>query len=266
MTRPIRLGAIGTGALGGAIARAALRAGVVEPGGLDLCNRSGRLAGFETWPGLRVTTRPQDLVASCDVLLLALPPAALHDLALDAAGSPVLSVTAGATVTQTRDRTAAARVLRAMSSPAAERGLAFSPIFAAPGVTDPDRILAQRLLGACGAVEFVGTEFEIDVFTALTGPVPGFVALFARAMADFAVDAGVAPATADRAVRQLFLASGTAMVEDPASPADHVRAMLDYAGTTAAGLARLEALGIDRIIHEGLTAAVARARRIAAAD
>lgn len=266
MTTPIRLGVIGTGALGGAITRAALRSSVVHRDSLGLSNRSGRLAGFDAWPGLRATTRPQDLLAGCDLLLLALPPAALRDLVLDAGDCPVLSVMAGATVAQINARSGSARVLRAMSSPAAERGLAFSPIFAAPGVSDADRILAQRLLDACGATAFVDAESEIDVFTALTGPVPGFVALFARAMVDFAVEAGVAPATADRAVRQLFLASGRAMTEDFASPADHVRAVLDYAGTTAAGLARLEALGIDRTIHEGLAAAVARARSIATDD
>lgn len=266
MTKPIRLGVIGTGALGGAIVRAALRAGVVRPDGLGLCNRSGGLAGFEAWPVLRATTRPQELVAGCDLLLLALPPASLRDLVLNAAGRPVLSVMAGATAAQIAARTASARVLRAMSSPAAERGLAFSPVFAASSATDADCALAEQLLGACGAVEFVGAEPQIDVFTALTGPVPGFVALFARAMVDFAVDAGVTPATADRAVRQLFLASGQAMAEDSASPAEHVRAMLDYAGTTAAGLARLEALGIDRTIHEGLAAAVTRARSIATTD
>ncbi len=266
MSEPLRLGVIGTGALGGAIARAALRAGVVTPATLALANRSGRLDGFGDWPGLRVVTEPQALVDHADLLLLAIPPAALPDLRLDAPGLPVLSVMAGATIAQLSRRCGTARILRAMSSPAADIGLAYSPICPAPGASAADRERAERLLGACGMVDFIGDEALLDQFTALTGPVPGFVAFFARAMVDHATRAGIAPRIADRAVRQLFLASGRLLSEAEASPADQVRAMIDYAGTTAAGLEVLEAGDLTETVHGALQAAAHRARSIAPED
>jgi pyrroline-5-carboxylate reductase len=139
VTTPLRLGVIGTGALGGAIARAALRAGVVTPRSLHLANCSGRAEGFADWPALRVSNDPQDLAEGCEMLLLAIPPAALADLRLDARDLPVLSVMAGATVAALTRRTGSVRILRAMSSPAAELGLAYSPVFAAPAATAEDR-------------------------------------------------------------------------------------------------------------------------------
>ncbi len=266
MSTALRLGVIGTGALGGAIARAALRAGVVTPRSLHLANSSGRAEGFADWPSLRITTDPQDLVADCELILLAIPPAALADLSLDARELPVPSVMAGATVAALARHTGSARILRAMSSPAAERGLAFSPVFAAPRATAADREAAARLLAACGLVDFVADEAQIDTFTALTGPVPGFVAFFARAMTEHAIGAGIAPDIADRAVRQLFLAAGTILATVPRSPAEHVAEMIAYAGTTAAGLQVLEASDLSRTVDRALAAATARARTIAAPD
>jgi pyrroline-5-carboxylate reductase len=263
---PLRLGVIGTGALGGAIARAALRAGIVTPETLVLANRSGRAEGFDDWPALAVTDDPQALADRCEMLLLAIPPAALADLRLDAPELPVVSVIAGATVAALARRTGSPRVLRAMSSPAAALGLAFSPVFAAPAATAADRDRAARLFGACGLVDFIGDEAQIDSFTALTGPVPGFVAFFARAMSEHAVRAGIDPAVADRAVRQLFLASGTILATDPRTPADHVAEMIAYAGTTAAGLKVLEASDLATTLDRALAAATARARTIAGPD
>jgi homoserine dehydrogenase len=213
-----------------------LAGGVVSAETLVFANRSGRVAGFEAWPGLRVVTTPQALADGCEMLLLAIPPAELPRLRLHVPDLPVMSVMAGATVGQLARHTGSRRILRAMSSPAAESGLAFSPVFAAPEATAADRAMAARLLGACGAVVFVDAEAQIDQFTALTGPVPGFVAFFARCMVDHATRSGIAPDVADRAVRQLFLAAGKALAEGGMTPAEHVRAMIDYAGVTAAGL------------------------------
>jgi pyrroline-5-carboxylate reductase len=266
VSAPLRVGVIGTGALGGAIARAALRAGVVTTGTLFLVNRSRRAEGFADWPALAVTDDPQALVPRCDLILLAIPPAAFADLRLDARDLPVLSVMAGATVAALTRRTGSPRILRAMSSPAAEIGLAYSPVHAAPEATPADREAAARLLAACGLVDFVADEAQIDSFTALTGPVPGFVAFFARAMAEHAVGAGIAPDIADRAVRQLFRAAGTILATDPRTPAEHVTEMIAYAGTTAAGLNVLEASDATRIIDRALAAATTRARTIAAPD
>jgi pyrroline-5-carboxylate reductase len=266
VSTPLRLGVIGTGALGGAIARVALRTRVVTPDSLTLANRSGRAEGFADWPGIAVTRDPQHLAERCELLLLAIPPAALADLRLDAKGVPVLSVMAGATVATLARRTGSDRILRAMSSPAAELGLAYSPVFAAPEATAADRENATRLLTACGLVDFVEDEAQIDSFTALTGPVPGFVAFFARAMIEHAVGAGIDPAVADRAVRQLFRGAGTILATDPRTPADHVAEMIAYAGTTSAGLKVFEESDLARIVDRALAAATARARTIVAPD
>lgn len=265
MSRELRaIGIIGgTGALGSAIARAILDRGPVEAGNLWISSRSGRAPAALEGAGLRTTSDNRTLVDRCDLVLLCVPPASAAEIGIEARDRLVVSVMAGVTIERIRALTGAARVARAMSSPAAGRGLAYSPWVAGPGVDEDDRRHVAALLSACGRMDELTDEAQLDLFTAMTGPVPGFVAFFAQCMADYATARGVAPDIADRAVRQLFLAAGETMAEGAARPAEHVREMIDYAGTTAAGLEAMRASPIAEAVAEGLDAAVARARSIA---
>lgn len=257
------LGILGTGALGGAMARGLLRSAAVSADRLVLANRSGRLAGFESWHGVRITTDAALLGQSCDIVLLALPPAATRGLSLPYEHALILSVMAGITRARLGEITGSARVVRGMSNPAAEAGLAYSPWVASPGLSEADRQLAEAVYGGCGLTDEVPDEDQIDRFTAITGPVPGFVASFAECMTAYATANGVAPAIAVRAVLQLFRASGIAMSEAGTPPDAHVDDMIRYAGTTAAGLEAMRASPLRQAIADGLDAAVTKARSIA---
>ena len=262
MSRP-SLGIIGgTGELGSAIARAVLGAGWVTPDRLWIANRSG--AGhWPDWPGIHFTADPADLARSCEAILLAVPPDQLRRIGLNAPDRLILSVMAGATIAQLQHAAGSRRVIRAMSSPAAGRHLAYSPWVAAPAATPADRDLARGLFAACGATDELADETHLDVFPAVTGPVPGFAAFFAECLAAYVEKAGLAPGIAEKAVRQLLLASGTIMAQEARPAASYVDAMIDYDGTTAAGLRVLRQGPFADALAEGLEAAVAKARRIA---
>lgn len=264
MTRQLpRLGLIGgSGMLGRAIAQAVLDQGVIAPNDLWIANRSGRLSGLEHHPGVRVTTELHPLVSSCDIILLAVPPAQASAVRFKAGEALVISVMAGVTVERLSALTGTRRVVRAMSSPAAAQGLAYSPWFADEDVTATDRGHVTTLFEACGKTDAVPDEGQIDIFTALTGPVPGFVAYLATCMTDYAIARGIAPNIADRAVRQLFLASGQAMTLSEKTPAVHVDEMIAYAGTTAAGLEVLRTSPLAAALAQGLDAAVRKSREI----
>jgi pyrroline-5-carboxylate reductase len=167
-------------------------------------------------------------------------------------------------MTRLAELTGAERLVRAMSSPAAGRNLAYSPWFSGPHVTDDDRALLTSLFSACGKTDEVFSEEQIDCFTALTGPVPGFVAFFAECMTTYATAHGIEPRTANRAIHQLFHASGVILAEGPATPADQVQAMIEYAGTTAAGLKAMRGSPLASLVHEGLDAARRKAREFGA--
>ena len=252
----------GSGMLGRAIAMANLTRGGVPEEDLWIANRDGRRDGFEDFPDVTVTAKPQALVDACDVVLLSIPPAHFPALKVRAEGKLVLSVMAGITIAAMEKKTGADRIARGMSSPVAELGLAHSSFCATTGVTDADRAAIHRLFDPCGVVDEVAEEPLMDVFCALTGPVPGFVAYYAACMTDAVVAQGMPADVADRAVRQLFLASGTALKEWPETPGEQVQAMIDYAGTTAAGLIEMKNRPLADAIAAGLEAATLKAREM----
>jgi pyrroline-5-carboxylate reductase len=262
--RPLSVGIIGgSGMLGSAIARALLEQRVVVPQSFWISNRGGRADGFEQWAGISVTADNRELVAACDIILLSVAPAQAKELNIDASDRLVLSVMAGVSIERLISLTGAARAIRAMSSPAAALGLAYTPWCCSSDATEADRAVATKIFEACGTTDEIQAEDQIDLFTALTGPVPGFVAHFAECMIDYAIRRGVEPRVADRAVRQLFHASGVMMAHSERPPRDHVEEMISYAGTTAAGLQILKASPLSKAIDEGLDAAREKARRIA---
>lgn len=251
----------GSGMLGSAIAQGVLQSGAIAPERIWISNRSGQAEALEAYPGITVTTDNQALAEACDIILLCVRPAAKADIGIKAADRLILSVMAGVTRAEMSALTGSPRVVRAMSSPAAAQFLAYSPWCASAAVTEDDRAHIRALLAAIGAEDEVTEEDHITLFTALTGPVPGFVAFFAECLISYAEEKGVPPQIADRAMRQLFLSAGQVMAGGP-PPSAHVQEMIDYAGTTAAGLNALRASPVSEQIAAGLDAAVAKTRAI----
>ena len=252
----------GSGMLGSAISSALLGSGAFEQSNFWVSNRSGNASGVEKSSIVHFTKDNQELVDACDVIILSVPPARFPDIDIRAPSRLVISVMAGVTIDEMKSKTAAVRVVRAMSSPAASLSMAYSPWIASAETTSADRNIVRKIFGACGTTDEVFDEQQLDHFTAMTGPVPGFVAYFAKCMVDHATSQGIAPDVADRAIRQLFLAGGTMLAADSASPADQVRWMIEYAGTTAAGLTAMERSTLSKTISEGLLAAADKARSI----
>ncbi|WP_417807437.1 pyrroline-5-carboxylate reductase family protein [Thioclava sp.] len=252
------IGIIGSGMLGGAIAQALWRA---EPQALYVANRSGKAPDIADFPPENTLRDPQALAERCDVVILCVPPSGARNLRINARDTLVISVMAGVPLAELSRLSGSPRVIRAMSSPAAASALAYSPWIASTAVTPQDRARTRTLFEACGTTDELQSESHIDLFTAMTGPVPGFVAACAAAMVRHAEAEGVPPGIADRAVRQLFLAAGEMMAHGP-SPQDHVDEMIDYAGTTAAGLLTLRENGFDARLAQGLAAAAQKSREI----
>ncbi|MCY0095842.1 pyrroline-5-carboxylate reductase family protein [Hoeflea ulvae] len=252
----------GSGMLGRAISLALLDRKVIAETDFWISNRSGSRAGFEQFPGIHVTSDNSQLADACEIIILSVPPGSASGISIDADNRLIVSVMAGVTLAELQALTGSSRIIRAMSSPAAELGLAYSPWVAGAQVDAADRALVTTILEACGGTDEIMEEAHLDHFTAMTGPVPGFVAFYAQCMIDYAVRSGIAPAIADRAVRQLFFASGAMLMHGKPTPSDHVQEMIDYAGTTAAGLISMQNSPIAEAIAEGLDAAVDRARNI----
>ncbi|MEM5474229.1 pyrroline-5-carboxylate reductase dimerization domain-containing protein [Hoeflea sp. AS60] len=252
----------GSGMLGSAISTALLDRKAVEETDLWISNRTGSKAGFEQFPQVNFTTDNKQLSEACDVVILSVPPASASQASVQVPGKLVISVMAGIGIDELRSLTGSDRIVRAVCSPAAAIGLAYSPWVATAEIDDGNRATVAAIFEACGSTDEIADEAHLDHFTAMTGPVPGFVAYYAECMIDYAVKAGISPEIADRAIRQLFFSAGAMLAHGKATPSDHVQEMVEYAGTTAAGLNRMKNSPIRDAIAAGLDAAVEKARNI----
>lgn len=255
-----RLAAIGGGGwLGGALLRAALSAGAIDAAGTTITSRKGAVAGFEAFPGIRVTADNAAAAASADVILMAVRPQDLGAVPLDLSGKLLLSVMAMVPMAALEQRFGARRIIRSMPNAAAERGLSFTPLLASASVTDEDRRLAEVFFGASGHAEWVTTEDQLDYLTGLTGAGPAFLAKLAAAMEADAIGRGLPEGIARRAVMQLLKGAAGDLAGDR-PPSEIVEIFLDYRGTTAAGLVAMEETGLARMVRAMLQAAEDRAR------
>ncbi len=263
MNKIQKLGIIGgTGELGSSLVTGFLNAGIVNPSDIWISNRSGQNQTLKQWPEIYYTTNNQSLVDAVDTIILSVPPAQFTSLTIDAADKLIISVMAGISSASLAAQTNATKVVKAISNPAANLGSAYSAYFCTAGITSNDREITDALFSSCGLVDEVTEEDHIDHFTALTGPVPGYVAYFADALSQYAQKQGISPEIANRAVRQLLAGSGKIFENSEKPPAEYVKEMIEYQGTTAAGLERMKMTSLAKDIQQGVAAAYQRTKTI----
>ncbi|NQD92843.1 NAD(P)-binding domain-containing protein [Pseudomonas sp. CrR25] len=265
MAQAMTFGIIGGGGwLGRSIGGALLAKGLLQPAGLILSSRSGRVEGFEAWPGVQMTRDNRQLAARADIIVLSVRPEQFAAVAIDAADKLVISLMAGVSVDTLVERTGSQRVIRAMPNAAAEIGQCYTPWFATDGVNTADKTLTQAMFEACGSADEVASEADLDYLTGLVGSGAAYPALLAEAMFAHALTRGISPQVAENAVRGVVVGASQLLGRDGMPPAEMVQAMLDYRGTTAAGLQAMLDAGFQQAVDAGLEAAEAAAQRMKA--
>jgi pyrroline-5-carboxylate reductase len=121
--------------------------------------------------------------------------------------------------------------------------------------------MADALLGAVGAVEWLPDESLIDAVTAVSGSGPAYVFYLTECLAHAGEAAGLPPDLAARLARATVEGSGELMRLSPSlAPAILRENVTSPGGTTAAALAVLMAdEGLDPLMREAVAAALRRA-------
>ena len=218
--------------------------------------------------GLQLNPDPATLRQASVVVIAIKPQAAGEALAAlaphMASSTLVISIMAGRTLrflSTTFPNTKA--LVRAMPNTPAAIGRGITVAVAAK--TDPaQRQLAQILLGATGAVEWVEDESLMDAVTALSGSGPAYVFLLAEALAQAGASVGLPAQLADKLARETIAGSGALLHQSGQDAATLRQNVTSPGGTTAAALAVLmRPNGLHRLISEAIAAATARSRELA---
>jgi pyrroline-5-carboxylate reductase len=157
-----------------------------------------------------------------------------------------------------------AAIIRAMPNTPAAIRQGFSAAFAGPGVTEAQRALADRLLGAIGEVAWVDDEDQLNPVTAVSGGGPAYVFLLAEVLEQAALAEGVPPDLARRMARATVAGSGALLAASTEDAAQLRINVTSPKGTTERALAVLMAEGgLPELMRKAIAAATARSRELA---
>jgi pyrroline-5-carboxylate reductase len=255
MARIGKIGIIGGGGwLGSAIARSLIRAGTIEGSSL-VCSYRSKMPTDDIacdW-----TKNNGELVKRSEIVIISVRPDDWPTLKINARGKLVISVMAGVTTEDIRNRTGSTRAARALPN-AAELGFSYTPYFLNSD-DDHDASTVRAVFASCGDVDEVSEERHVDYFTAMSGSGAAFPALLAEAMMIDTVDRGISGSIAIRAVQQVIIGAGRLQEAHREPPTETVKAFVDYHGTTAAGIVAMRDGGFENVVRAGLEAAFQKA-------
>ena len=263
---------VGAGKMGAALLEGWLRLGLAP----------GHVAVIEPSPspdiaalvqrGLSLNPDLQTLRDVAVVVLAVKPQIAAEAIAplrpIVGADTLVISIMAGRTLqflTAALERAGAqaGALVRAMpNTPAAiGRGITVAVPVRASGA---QRQLAEDLLSATGAVEWVDDEALMDAVTAVSGSGPAYVFLLAEALAQAGVAAGLPAPLAQKLARETVAGSGELLHRSPLGAAVLRENVTSPGGTTAAALEVLMAPnGLKTLMEKAVSAATARSSQLA---
>jgi pyrroline-5-carboxylate reductase len=218
------------------------------------------------FPKARVVPNPAWAVAEADIVVVAVKPGDVAP-ALEAAepvlepGALVLSIAAGVTIAALEALVPGRPVVRAMPNTPALVGLGAAAIAAGHHAGEEHLLRAESILSAVGTVARV-PEGLLDAVTGLSGSGPAYVFLVAEALIEAGVHVGLPRPVSQALVTQTLLGSATLLARGPEGPEALRAAVTSPGGTTAAGLAALEARAVRSAFLEAVTAATARSREL----
>ena len=266
-TNELSIGFIGGGNMAQAIIRGLLAAGhsaqrlhVADP------SSEQQAAVRSLSSGINLQDDNAELAGLCDVLVLAVKPQILPDVAqaLPHAARPpsqlVISVAAGITMASLRRRFGnASRIVRVMPNTPALIGAGMSGLYAGNDLDSIARGWADYVMEATGDTLWVADESLIDAVTAISGSGPAYFFLIIEAMQDVARELGFDEQQARLLTTRTAAGAGLLAAASDESAATLRERVTSPGGTTAAALEQLEQSDIRAIFRKALIAARDRA-------
>ena len=267
----VRVGFLGGGAMGEALAAGVLAAGARRERVRAADPDPARRKQLEQALGIAAGDDNASVVESSDVVVLAVKPGLVSPVlaALGGAGEAALarplwvSIAAGVPLaTLAACLPTRARIVRAMpNTPALVRAGA-TAFVANAACSAADRALARALFEAVGSAWEAPAEALLDAVTGLSGSGPAYVFVFLEALSDAGVRMGLPRDAASALAIQTVLGAARLAQQTGRHPAALKDQVTSPGGTTIAGLERLEAHGFRAAVHEAVAAATRRSKEL----
>ena len=269
-----KIGIIGAGNMGGAIARGILSAGLYGAQDVLICDviplKAEELAREA---GIRAADTPDALSESSSAIIIAVKPQVMEqclDEIKEAVDSSklIISIAAGITtefIEQRLDRpgrpSGGARVVRVMPNTPALVGEGAAAICGGSNAGEADLEIAERIFAALGKAYRLD-ESLIDAVTAVSGSGPAYLFLFAESLERAAVEAGLPKDMAAGLVAQTLFGSAKLLIGSSDTASELREKVTSPGGTTEAALAVFRERNFEDTTIAAVMAALARGREL----
>lgn len=260
-------GFIGVGNMGGAVARAVLRA--TSPEALWVSSRTEEKArSFAEQNGCSWGTN-EDLAATCDYVILGvkpqLLPGVLEPLAPVFAGREkpcvLVSMAAGVTTETLKRLSGGLPVIRIMPNTPVGVGAGVVTYSVDASVTSAQEETFVSALSDCGLVDKI-PERLMDAASALAGCGPAFVCQFLEGLADGGVACGIPRAKAYAYGAQMLLGTARLMLDSGSHPGVMKDQVCSPGGSTIQGVRVLEQRAVRGAVMDAVIAACEKNQKL----
>lgn len=261
-----KIGVIGAGKIGAAIARGVIKGGLVSPGSVMASDVSDDLRqAISQDLGIKTTADNRELCKFADIIILAVKPQIVDPVAREITkqlgkGKLLVSVAAGVPLGRIETHLEpGARVVRVMPNICCIAGAGAAGYAAGAHATAADLANVGAILNSFG-VGMAVEEKYLDAVTGLSGSGPAYVFLFMEALADGGVQVGLSRDVALKlAVQTVYGAARMALESDK-----HLSALREDVtspgGTTIAGLYAMEQKGFRGTVMDAVVSATRRSQ------
>jgi pyrroline-5-carboxylate reductase len=262
-----KLGVVGGGAMGAALVKGILAAGLKNPEEVFLVEPDQtKLKSLQDNLGIRNKNDLAALAAECRVIILAVKPQVMETVLKELApvlneSHLVISIAAGIDLSFF-EKYANAGFIRVMPNILAKIGKGVSAYCMGKHCNCGDRETVEAIFSCVGIV-FQVSESQMHTITALSGSGPAYVFYFIESLIDAGVMLGLHRDIATMMVTQTLIGSAELFKESGEHPAKLKNEVTSPGGTTAAGLFELDKGAVTAVIMKAVQAAAERSRQLA---
>lgn len=266
----MKLGIIGCGNMGKAIAAGAINSKAVDESNLYIKNYSPETTqAAAEFLNAHACTSMAELIEKTDTIILGVKPQSLlivleeiSQSGADTSNTLFISIVAGTKLSTIEQQLPAhSRIIRTMPNTPTMVGEGMIAYTLSASCKQGDEATLLRLLESSASLTQV-PEHLMDAVTGLSGSGPAYVYTFIESLADGALKQGIPKAQALELAAKTVLGSAKMVIESELHPSVLRDQVTSPGGTTITGLAELEAQGFRNATLKAVEAATKRSKEL----
>jgi len=262
MNDNIKIGIIGAGNMGGAIARGLSKS--LKSENIIICEKNNETAlMLSSELKIRQKADIKGLSEESDVVIIAVKPAIVEEVlqSLKDYSKIIISVAAGVTIHKIEEIVGNKKIIRAMPNTPAISGCAMTVLSLSNSVTDEESQIALSLFESLGRVIILDEKY-MNAVTAISGSGPAYVFTFIQAIADAGVKLGLTRNDSLLLAGQTIFGSAKMFLDKMENPIKLRDNVTSPGGTTIAAVHTLERSGFSGVVMDAIEEAFKRAKEL----